>query len=89
MATAQKNKPIMRFLLHSPIASLLIPSVPFTPSFFAKEARELPAYLRGDLQVCLLGGIESLTAMRLALQDGFACVALARPLLREPTFLQV
>ena len=41
----------------------------------------------GKMSMCLLGGVDSLTAMRSAMSDGFACVAMARPLLREPDYL--
>ena len=49
----------------------------------------LLGYLRGGLRerVCLLGGIDSLPIMEDALARGFACVAVARALLREPGLL--
>ena len=40
------------------------------------------------MHVCLLGGVDSLSAAEGACAEGFAMVAMARPLIREPNFIQ-
>jgi len=63
-----------------------VPTIAWERCFFREGASRLRAHLR-SLDVCLLGGVDSLGAMEGALDGGFACVAMARALLREPDFL--
>lgn len=55
---------------------------PFEEAFFRPYARQFLAAL--DLPLILLGGIDRLDTIEEALAEGFAFVAMARALLREP-----
>lgn len=55
---------------------------PFEEGFFVDTARQFRDTLR--MPLILLGGINRLTTVDTALQDGFEFVAMARALLREP-----
>ena len=66
----------------------LVPSLPYRPAFFADGARQLRAHLSGKLGVCVVGGIDSRACMETAMADGFAAVAVARPMLRDPMWLR-
>jgi 2,4-dienoyl-CoA reductase-like NADH-dependent reductase (Old Yellow Enzyme family) len=55
---------------------------PFEEAFFLPYARQFRAVL--DLPIILLGGINRLDTMHQAMREGFAFVAMARALLREP-----
>ena len=66
---------------------LLVPSMKYRSAFFKEEGKLLLSHLAGRLKVCLVGGIDSLSAMRSALGDGFSLVAVARPMLRDPNWL--
>jgi 2,4-dienoyl-CoA reductase-like NADH-dependent reductase (Old Yellow Enzyme family) len=55
---------------------------PFEEAFFLPYARQFLAAL--DLPLILLGGIDRLDTIEQALAEGFAFVAMARALLREP-----
>jgi 2,4-dienoyl-CoA reductase-like NADH-dependent reductase (Old Yellow Enzyme family) len=55
---------------------------PFEEAFFLPYARQFRAAL--DLPIILLGGINRLDTMHQAMREGFAFVAMARALLREP-----
>ena len=56
---------------------------PYEEAFFLPFARQFLAAL-SSLPVILLGGITELETMQSALAEGFAFVAMARALLREP-----
>jgi 2,4-dienoyl-CoA reductase-like NADH-dependent reductase (Old Yellow Enzyme family) len=58
-------------------------SYPYEEAFFLPYARQFLAAL-SSLPVILLGGITELQTMESALAEGFAFVAMARALLREP-----
>jgi 4,4'-dithiodibutanoate disulfide reductase len=61
----------------------ILPTYPFEEAFFLPEARQFRAAL--DLPLMLLGGINRRETMdRAVAEEGFAFVALARALLREP-----
>jgi 2,4-dienoyl-CoA reductase-like NADH-dependent reductase (Old Yellow Enzyme family) len=55
---------------------------PFEEAFFLPYARQFRAAL--NLPIILLGGINRLDTMHQAMREGFAFVAMARALLREP-----
>lgn len=55
---------------------------PFTEAFFAPQARQFREAL--TMPLILLGGINRLDTVTAALDEGFAFVAMARALLREP-----
>jgi 2,4-dienoyl-CoA reductase-like NADH-dependent reductase (Old Yellow Enzyme family) len=55
---------------------------PFEEAYFLDKAREFRSAL--DLPLILLGGINKLETMQLAMAEGFEYVAMARALLRDP-----
>ncbi|MGZ4138682.1 MAG: oxidoreductase [Actinomycetota bacterium] len=65
-----------RFFLHE---------YPFEEAYFLPAARRFRAAL--DMPLILLGGINRLGTITQALSEGFAFVAMARALLREPDFV--
>jgi 2,4-dienoyl-CoA reductase-like NADH-dependent reductase (Old Yellow Enzyme family) len=58
---------------------------PFEEAFFLPYARQFRAAL--NLPIILLGGINRLDTMHQAMREGFAFVAMARALLREPDLI--
>ena len=60
----------------------IMPTYPFEEAFFLPFARQFRAAL--DLPQILLGGINRLDTIESAIDEGFAFVAMARALLREP-----
>ena len=78
---AATMKPWMRpgFRLLSP---KFMPEYPFEEAYFLPYARQFRAAL--DIPIILLGGINRLSTVQAALDEGFAFVAMARALLREP-----
>ena len=85
MARAQRKSWITRLALLM-LGPILVPRLEWTPMFFSVDARILKNHL-STLKVCLLGGIDSLSAVEEALRLGFVAVAVARVLLREPGFV--
>jgi 2,4-dienoyl-CoA reductase-like NADH-dependent reductase (Old Yellow Enzyme family) len=67
------------------VAKRFMPAYPFEEAFFLPYARQFRQAL--DLPLILLGGINRLETMEQAIADGFAFVAMARALLREPDLL--
>jgi 2,4-dienoyl-CoA reductase-like NADH-dependent reductase (Old Yellow Enzyme family) len=65
-----------------PFLRRIMPSYPFEEAFFLPFARQFLSAL--DVPLILLGGINRLDTIEKALDDGFAFVAMARALLREP-----
>jgi 2,4-dienoyl-CoA reductase-like NADH-dependent reductase (Old Yellow Enzyme family) len=63
-------------------AKRFMPSYPFEEAFFLPMARRFRAAL--EMPLILLGGINRLETVEQALGEGFAFVAIARALLREP-----
>jgi 2,4-dienoyl-CoA reductase-like NADH-dependent reductase (Old Yellow Enzyme family) len=55
---------------------------PYEEAFFLPYARQFRAAL--DMPLVLLGGVTALATVELAMAEGFAFVAMARALLREP-----
>jgi 2,4-dienoyl-CoA reductase-like NADH-dependent reductase (Old Yellow Enzyme family) len=55
---------------------------PFEEAYFLDKAREFRSAL--ELPLILLGGINKLETMQLAMAEGFEYVAMARALLRDP-----
>ena len=55
---------------------------PFEEAFWLPQARRVRSAV--SLPLILLGGITHLATIRLALDEGFAFVAMARALLRQP-----
>ena len=60
-----------------------VPTIPWKENFFEEAAAALLQAVP-KAQVCLLGGVNSLAGMEDALRRGFAAVAVARMVLREP-----
>lgn len=59
---------------------------PFEEAYFLDYARQFRAAL--DMPLILLGGINHLKTMQRAMDEGFAFVAMARALLREPDLVR-
>ena len=66
----------------------LVPAMPYASGFFCADARLLRAHLSGALHVCAVGGVDSRACMERCMADGFAAVAVARPLLRDAGWLR-
>ena len=62
-----------------------LPEYPFEEAFFLPYARQFRSAL--SMPLILLGGINRLRTMEQALDEGFAFVAMARALLRQPDLL--
>ncbi len=60
----------------------LMPDYPFEEAYFLPKARRFLEAL--DIPLLLLGGINRLDTVRSAVDEGFAFVAMARALLRQP-----
>ena len=67
------------------VAPRMMPSYPFEEAFFLPYARQFRQAV--DMPLILLGGITRLDTMEKAIAEGFAFVAVARALLREPDLL--
>jgi 2,4-dienoyl-CoA reductase-like NADH-dependent reductase (Old Yellow Enzyme family) len=67
------------------VARRMMPEYPFEEAFFLPYARQFRAAL--TLPLILLGGITRLDTVERALGEGFAFVAMARALLREPDLI--
>ena len=67
------------------MARRMMPTYPFEEAFFLPYARQFRQAL--DMPLILLGGITRLETMESAINEGFAFVAMARALLREPNLL--
>ena len=63
-----------------------VPTIPWKENFFEEAAAALLQAVP-KAQVCLLGGVNSLSGMEDALRRGFAAVAVARMVLREPAII--
>ena len=59
-----------------------MPDYPFEEAYFLPKARRFLASL--NMPLILLGGINRLDTVQSALDEGFAFVAMARALLRQP-----
>ncbi len=67
------------------VAGRMMPEYPFEEAFFLPYARQFRAALR--MPLILLGGINRRDTIHRALAEGFAFVAMARALLREPDLI--
>ena len=63
----------------------LMPDYPFEEAYFLPKARRFLEAL--DMPLILLGGINRLDTVQAALDEGFAFVAMARALLRQPDLI--
>ena len=63
----------------------LMPDYPFEEAYFLPKARKFLEAL--DMPLILLGGINRLDTVQSALDEGFAFVAMARALLRQPALV--
>ncbi|MCW2572777.1 MAG: NADH:flavin oxidoreductase [Frankiales bacterium] len=77
-----RTQPAVLRPLVKPFLRRIMPSYPFEEAFFLPFARQFRAAL--DVPLILLGGINRLDTIEHALDEGFAFVAMARALLREP-----
>ena len=64
------------------VGAKMMPDYPFEEAYFLDKARRFLTKL--EMPVILLGGINRLDTVTSALSEGFAFVAMARALLREP-----
>lgn len=69
-------------LMFKLVARRMMPEYPYEEAFFLPYARQFRAAL--SMPLILLGGISRLDTVERALGEGFAFVAMARALLREP-----
>ena len=67
------------------VGKRFFPEYPFEEAFFLPYARQFREAL--SMPLILLGGINRLDTVQRALDDGFAFVAMARALLREPDLI--
>jgi 2,4-dienoyl-CoA reductase-like NADH-dependent reductase (Old Yellow Enzyme family) len=67
-------------------AKRFMPEYPFEEAYFLPYARQFRAAL--SMPLILLGGINRLDTVQAALDEGFAFVAMARALLREPDLIE-
>ena len=67
------------------VGKKIMPHYPFEEAYFRDKARRFLAEL--DTPIILLGGINRLDTIKSALDEGFAFVAMARTLLREPDLI--
>jgi len=67
------------------VARRMMPSYPWEEAFFLPYARQFRSALR--MPLVLLGGVTRLATAEQALREGFAFVAMARALLRQPDLL--
>jgi 2,4-dienoyl-CoA reductase-like NADH-dependent reductase (Old Yellow Enzyme family) len=67
------------------VGSRFLQAYPFEEAFFLPYARQFREEL--DLPLILLGGVNRLETVESALSEGFAFVAMARALLREPDLI--
>jgi 2,4-dienoyl-CoA reductase-like NADH-dependent reductase (Old Yellow Enzyme family) len=77
-----RTQPAVLRPLVKPFLRRIMPSYPFEEAFFLPFARQFRAAL--DVPLILLGGINRLDTIEHGLDEGFAFVAMARALLREP-----
>jgi 2,4-dienoyl-CoA reductase-like NADH-dependent reductase (Old Yellow Enzyme family) len=77
-----RTQPAVIRPLVRPFLRRIMPSYPFEEAFFLPFARQFRAAL--DVPLILLGGVNRLDTIEHALDEGFAFVAMARALLREP-----
>jgi 2,4-dienoyl-CoA reductase-like NADH-dependent reductase (Old Yellow Enzyme family) len=73
--------PVMRLGFRA-VARRMMPSYPWEEAFFLPYARQFRSALR--MPLILLGGVTRLATAERALSEGFAFVAMARALLRQP-----
>jgi len=64
---------------------IFVKQYPYRDLFFLEQARCILAAVK--IPVIYLGGVRRLEQMEQLLQDGFAAVALARPLIKDPFFV--
>jgi 4,4'-dithiodibutanoate disulfide reductase len=77
-----RTQPAVVRPLVRPFLRRIMPTYPFEEAFFLSFARQFRAAL--GLPLILLGGINRLDTIESAIDEGFAFVAMARALLREP-----
>jgi 2,4-dienoyl-CoA reductase-like NADH-dependent reductase (Old Yellow Enzyme family) len=80
-----KTQPKVLAPLVRPFLKRIMPTYPFEEAFFLPMARQFREAL--DMPLILLGGINRLSTAELALDEGFAFVAMGRALLREPDLI--
>jgi 2,4-dienoyl-CoA reductase-like NADH-dependent reductase (Old Yellow Enzyme family) len=64
---------------------LVVKAFPFTEAYFLEDALQIRQAVK--LPLALVGGLRSLDTMERVLAQGFDLLALARPLIREPDFV--
>lgn len=67
-------------------AKKFMPYYPFEEAYFLEQAREVREAV--DMPLILLGGINNVETIELALREGFNFVAMGRALLREPDLVR-
>lgn len=82
---AAEHNPLQRIALRT-LGRWLVRSPPFSPMFFAREARAIRDSVK--IPVILLGGLTSKANLHRAIDDGFEFVALGRALLADPDLVK-
>lgn len=77
------ENPVMRFAAR--LARLFEPNIEYHPLYLAAPAEQIRAAV--SMPLAYLGGVDSLSGAREALNAGFECVAMARVLLRDPNLI--
>lgn len=83
MARAMFRSSILKSIATLVFGPFFVPSTNFEEAFFRNEARVVKATVN-NIPVALVGGVISLGLIEGALREGFACVQMARAIIRNP-----
>jgi 2,4-dienoyl-CoA reductase-like NADH-dependent reductase (Old Yellow Enzyme family) len=78
------RQPFKRFFVKH-LGKQLIPSVPFSEGYFMEEAKRIQRAV--NIPVILVGGMNSLSTIKKAMNEGFEWIAIARALIENPHFV--
>ncbi len=67
------------------VGKQLVPSVPFTEGYFMAEAERIQQAIH--IPVVLVGGMNSMSTIQKAMDNGFEWIAIARALIENPNFV--
>ncbi|MCW5907926.1 MAG: NADH:flavin oxidoreductase [Chitinophagales bacterium] len=78
------REPFKRFFVKH-FGKQLIPSLPFSEGYFMEEAKSIQKEV--TIPVVLVGGMNSITTIEKAINEGFEWIAIARALIENPNFV--
>ncbi len=78
------REPFKRFLVKH-FGRQLIPSLPFSEGYFMEEAKRIQQSV--SIPVILVGGMNSISTINKAMNEGFEWIAIARALIENPRFV--